>query len=326
MVGSGEDESPTTASSDAGRAPADELGAYRAILDALDDAVFFADPDGRVVKANAAACRQLGYGPEELVGLSVGAITGRKDFDFPAMRERLERAGRLAYESFHVRKDGTLVPVHLSLTSIPDLGEWRMVGIARDLTEERRVRAQADEQGRLIQGIADTTPGILYVFDTVLQRCVYANKQLSSVLGYPEAEARALADQLFQPILHPEDLARVPENMAKFALAKEGEVLEFEYRIRSGDGSWKWLHSWDTVLSRSEAGVPLKIHGFAIDITDRKQSEEAMRTTSQRLALATASARIGIWDWDVDSDTLVWDARTHDRHGVTPENFARRAR
>ncbi len=57
------------------------------------------------------------------------------------------------------------------------------------------------------------------------------------------------------------------------------------------------------------------------DITERKQLDEALRQSRERLALATESARIGIWDWDVAVNKLVWDDRMYELYGIREQDF-----
>ncbi len=58
------------------------------------------------------------------------------------------------------------------------------------------------------------------------------------------------------------------------------------------------------------------------DITERKQLDEALRRSRERLALATESAHIGIWDWDITANKLVWDARMYQLYGIREQDFS----
>jgi PAS domain S-box-containing protein len=119
----------------------------RVILDSLPDGVFFADSLGNVVECNRAALEQLGYSREELIGLPLSAVSGRADFDFEEARGRVPVGATIHRETIHRRKDGSLVPVELSMTGIEYFGEVRWVGIARDIT----ARKQADEARRRLE-------------------------------------------------------------------------------------------------------------------------------------------------------------------------------
>src|SRR5437660_12818021 len=90
-------------------------GWAQALFEGIDDAVFVHDLQGRILEANEAACRRLGYTRAELLRLNTGDID---DPEFAAdfenrLREQLEK-GRLACEGRHRTKDGRLIPVDIN--------------------------------------------------------------------------------------------------------------------------------------------------------------------------------------------------------------------
>jgi len=66
-------------------------------------------------------------------------------------------------------------------------------------------------------------------------------------------------------------------------------------------------------------------HQFAVifmDITARRQVEEKLALSLDRLNLATAAASLGIWDWDITKNQLTWDDRMYELYGVRREAFS----
>ncbi len=111
-------------------------------VDRAADAVFWLSPDGRLVYANHAACRRLGYTREELLSMTVHDI----DPNFPAEVwpdhwEELKQRGSFTFESLHRAKDGTTFPVEITVNYVEFAGEERNCAFARDITE----RKQAEE-------------------------------------------------------------------------------------------------------------------------------------------------------------------------------------
>jgi two-component sensor histidine kinase len=81
--------------------------------------------------------------------------------------------------------------------------------------------------------------------------------------------------------MHPDDLKLTPEKLKQIDAACDGEVIEFEYRMRHKDGEWHWMYSWDTVFLRTPEGKPKQILGSATDISDRKLAEARIQASLQ---------------------------------------------
>jgi len=158
--------------------------------------------------------------------------------------------------------------------------------------------------GRLLQRIADTTPGILYVYDLVKQENVYINSQVYNLLGYTATEIQALGIRSITQWMHPHDLAHFANICQQFDLAQDGDVIEHEYRMPHANGTWRWFYSRSTVFTRNANGSPQQIVGTAFDITERKQIEEELRLSNERFQLATAAVNSLIYDYNVETNTV----------------------
>ena len=95
--------------------------------------------------------------------------------------------------------------------------------------------------------------------------------------------------------IHPDDLSVMREKLAEH-LAGRTPFFQAEYRVPTKSGSWKWILDRGTVTERDAEGNPLRMAGTEIDITERKQTEEALR-----IAAAAFETQDGI---------LVTDARS----------------
>jgi PAS domain S-box-containing protein len=123
---------------------------YRSIMEQAADTVIMHDETGRIVDANRQACRSLGYSREELLSKSIG------DIDPEAVQaEKQELWGKVlageqfTFESLQIRKDGSVIPVEVTLGSVRlPLGP-AIIGIVRDITERKQLekdtaKARAD--------------------------------------------------------------------------------------------------------------------------------------------------------------------------------------
>lgn len=137
----------------------------RVLFENLNDGMFFADAQGRFFDVNGAACKQLGYTREELLRMSVRDIAPTPSKTMRELFAAFENSSQVRYESVHRTKDGQLVPVELTLCKIPFQGAFAVAGIARDLTEQRRIEAEIREAHTRMQAILQTLPDLLFEID-----------------------------------------------------------------------------------------------------------------------------------------------------------------
>jgi PAS domain S-box-containing protein len=136
----------------------------------------------------------------------------------------------------------------------------------KDLAYDRILEAH-----HFAERITAMIPDIVYVYDLHQARNVYVNQEVARWLGYSGDEIQAMGNALFATIMHPDDLARLPERNRRFDTMSEGEFIETEYRMRHKDGEWRWLSSRDGVFKRNAEGKVTQILGIAQDTTERKR-------------------------------------------------------
>jgi PAS domain S-box-containing protein len=110
----------------------------RILFEGIEDAVFVHAPDGRILDANPAASRMLGYSREELLAMTTHDID---EPEFAAgFEERLKRQlseGHLSCEGRHRAKDGRIIPVDINTSTILFDGERAVLAVIRDVTERK---------------------------------------------------------------------------------------------------------------------------------------------------------------------------------------------
>ncbi|NJO78866.1 MAG: PAS domain-containing protein [Cyanobacteria bacterium RM1_2_2] len=169
-------------------------------------------------------------------------------------------------------------------------GDLVVDGIDIDITARKAAETALAASQQFIQKVADATPGILYVHDLIEQCNIYANREVGAVLGYTPTEIQAMGSKFLIERLHPDDQATAQSYFSQFDTLADGVKVGWEYRFRHADGSWRWLYSQDTLFARTAAGKPRLILGTVIDITERKQTEVALRSILQGTASATGEA------------------------------------
>lgn len=141
----------------------------------------------------------------------------------------------------------------------------------RDITEQAQAEARLHERERFIQGIADASPVLLYVYSRTEQRPLYVNREVVNILGYTPDEIAAMGPQALAALVHPDDLAGVvAAHIARRNAGPPGAVTEIECRLRHKDGTWRWLVSRELIYKYTPDGEVSEILGVAQDITERK--------------------------------------------------------
>lgn len=87
-----------------------------------------------------------------------------------------------------------------------------------------------------------------------------------------------------------------------------------EFRYTGPDGHLRWFE-----IHRARTPGSLEVVGLIQDITERKQSLEALQASEARLDLAASAAGIGIWDWDLLSGRIIYCRRARAIMGLPPE-------
>ncbi|MFM9915067.1 MAG: PAS domain S-box protein, partial [Rhizobacter sp.] len=260
------------------------------------------DAAGRFFRVNDRYCAITGYCREELLG-GMGPL----DLDHPEDREA-DREGIAQFlrgeisvyeaEKRYVRKDGEVVWVHVSVRAVRDAdGVIRYTAaVIDDITERKRAEEALREKEHFLQRITQVTPGVLSVFDLVERRSVFINRSVESVLGYSPEEVQTMGTEVVPTLMHPDDLPRFEQHMARVRALADGEVADFEHQMRDRAGEWRWFHSRDAVFERDAEGAVCQLIGAAIEITESKQAEERLREHAE--ILSQVSDTVGMIDSD----------------------------
>lgn len=189
----------------------------------------------------------------------------------------LSRVNFLSRSLAHARRKG------LPKDGIEFSGSDEIADLAKEinalLSAFLSVRERGDVAERRFETIADTIPAFLWMIGTD-QQCLYVNKQVSSCVDIVAAEEFM---ESWRKHIHPDDIAGC---LARCASAFEKRrPLTMEYRVSCSNGGYRWLLDNSVPFSSSQ-GVFLGFLHVAVDITDRKDSEEkeiSKRKEAERL-------------------------------------------
>src|SRR5262249_33579946 len=154
--------------------------------------------------------------------------------------------------------------------------------------------------------LVETIPGIVVYLDLVQPddpTCslpIYISPQVEDLLGYERA-AWLNEDELWLDVLHPDDRERQAE-MDAAARATLSNLFA-EYRMIARDGRVVWVSEKATVV-KDEISGNLYWQGVMVDITDRKQAEDALAASERQYRSVFDAATIGLLTLDFDGRVL----------------------
>jgi PAS domain S-box-containing protein len=158
------------------------------------------------------------------------------------------------------------------------------------------VDEKINEQLHFIEKIAETSPGIVYVYDLLEGKQIYSNGKMKDLLGFSKTDYEKIN---WRDLLHPEDVERTMENLKQVETLKDGAVKISEYRIRNINGDFLWLRDHQSIFKRNSEGLPTQIIGLAMDIEKEKQMADELSNREEQLLEAQSLAEIGSFNWSL---------------------------
>ncbi len=289
----------------------------RAIFLAMTDLVLVRNAEGRCIKIAPTSLSNLVKPFSEMMNKTLHEVLPKSiaDLVLNAIQQVLKTKKTLNVEYSLISGERE---IWLDAKVSP-LSADSVIIVARDISDRKKTESALRESQHFIQAIADSNPNLLYVYDVIEKRNIYTNRQISTMLGYTSQEIQEMAIEIMSTLLHPDDWPAFLESVEKVQRAKDGDVIECQYRMKHKNGEWRWMHSWDTVFLRQTDGKPQQILGTANDITDRKLAEEKLLASQQRISFLLQQTPIAIIELNLNLEVITWNPATEKLFGYTQQ-------
>jgi PAS domain S-box-containing protein len=269
----------------------------RALLTTTVDGVVTVDRSGTILEFNASAERIYGWQRDEIVGRHIRVLIGNEEASAQAgLLRALETgeitAGAKSADVTGRRKDGSIVPIRRAVGHARLDDKDLFVCFITDISERRAMEQALRASEQQFRSLIGNIPGISYRSLLEGDRpLVFISDAVERITGYPGSDFLAAqpgkpARRSFDALIHAADRVRVLEAI-ETALREDRPYL-VEYRLLHADGSVHWLWENGTGV-RDDAGELRWLDGVILDITERREMEDALREAKENAEQAAAA-------------------------------------
>ena len=276
----------------------------------------------RVTKVNDAMLAQYETTREEFIGFTLHDFFAHDlAYGRELVREFLNE-GKLEMTSDERALNGRQIWIEGEYTCIyDDQGLITgLFGVQRDVSDRYRTQAALRESEERFRQIAENSQEIFWISSDDRQEMLYVNPAYESIFGQTAESLQADPLAWLDRTIHPDDRNRVINTVMMQIL--DPQEINYEYRIVRSDGSVRWL--WERIFTiLNSEGEIYRQAGLVADITQRKEMEETVRVTQERLGyLITMNPAViySLNPWGNSRTTFISD-NVKTLLGYDPEEF-----
>ncbi|MCF8129929.1 MAG: PAS domain S-box protein [Deltaproteobacteria bacterium] len=226
---------------------------------------------------------------------------------------------RMQWDDIEVTaKDGSKRIV--SAKNIPLFDQNFMISTVQDITERKEAEEELRKKDAKLANIASQVPGMLYQFmmkPDGTYAVPYSSDGLKDLFGCSPEDVRDDFDPIFNAI-HPDDRNKIIQTINESV--RHMSQWMCEYRVQLPDKPLKWIFGNSTPEKRTDGSIVWS--GYNVDITDRKETEEALKASQEQLELVLQGSRDGFWDWNIATGDLYMSPRWHEQLGYDVGDLA----
>lgn len=299
---------------------------FRRLVEANMFGVAIGDYTGRMLYANNALLNMIGYSLEELAAGKIRWIDLTPpeylDLDWQAGDELRQQGTCKPFRKEYIHKDGHRVPILIgsSLMDEPYNEQEQVISFYFDLTQLDRAEQALRETSQRLTSHMETTPLAVVEWDRELRVRRWSSAAERLFGWQPEEVLGRRIDEL--NLVYQADSAAVTEICQRILSGNEPQITSYNRNLTK-DGNLIYCAWYNSTLT-NESGHVTSVLSLVMDMTEQKRAEQALRSSEERLALASQAAKIGTFEWNIQTEEVFWTEEEEALYGMAPGSFGGR--
>lgn len=261
---------------------------YRMLIELASDGIFLIDKNEKFIDMNESGLKMLGFSKSELLEMKFSDTIDAENLQsVPIRRDELKSGKIIITERVLVRKDGSRISVETSKRQLPD---GSIQGIMRDITERKKNEQILAESEKRYRNLFMSNPNPMWVYDLETLAFLDVNEAAITTYGYSRNEFLSMTIRDIRP---EEDVKKLLSNI-------KSAVYGPEYST-----GWRHLKKDGSIIHVEIRSNAIEYHGrkaklvSAIDVTAKKNAEDELKASNEKLKAFFDSNLIGIIFGDI---------------------------
>ena len=275
----------------------------QAIFDDPDTFIGILDLDGSLLRANKAALKFINSTNSELRGIKFWETPWwihSKDLQ-EKLKSGIIKAGKgeiVRFEAEHYNNDGKQIFVDFTMRPVRNSQDkiYRFIVEGINISKRKQAEYSLRESEERFRQIVERSSDVFYYQNIKTKKFEYVSPKIFDLLGYKPKELKGMGLKEQKAQIHPDDLPKLTDFSYDIIEAdNKGEgYIEREFRLMNKYGDYLWVHGNYTLI-RDGKGKPHLIVGSLHNITKRKQAEDRIKESEEKLRNFVEFTPLGIW-------------------------------